>query len=158
MLLRRFLRNRDASVAPMLALAALPLFGFVGAAIDYSRAASVRTSLQSAADATGLMLSKDAASLTGADLQTKAGTYLKTLFTNTDHNDVAVTTDYSTGAGGSQILLKASTSVETKFMGMFGFSSIGLSVTSEVKWGNGCAWRWCWTTPGRWRNPANSRP
>ena len=30
-LLSRFLRNRDAGVAPMMALAALPLFGFVGA-------------------------------------------------------------------------------------------------------------------------------
>jgi Flp pilus assembly protein TadG len=120
----------------MLALAALPLFGFVGAAIDYSRAASVRTSLQSAADATGLMLSKDASSLNPADLQTKAGNYLKTLFTNGDHNDVSVTTTYDTGAGGSQILLKASTSVNTRFMGMFGFSTIGLSVTSDVKWGN----------------------
>ena len=60
MLLRRFLRNRDAGVAPMLALAALPLFGFAGAAIDFSRAASVRTSMQAALDSTALMLSKDA--------------------------------------------------------------------------------------------------
>ena len=63
MLLSRFLRNRDGGVAPMLALAALPLFGFVGAAIDYSRAASVRTAMQAALDATALMLSKDAQTL-----------------------------------------------------------------------------------------------
>ena len=60
MLLMRFLRNRDGGVAPMLALAALPIMGFVGAAIDFSRAASVRTAMQTALDATALMLSKDA--------------------------------------------------------------------------------------------------
>ena len=68
MLLSRFLRNRDAGVAPMLALAALPLFGFVGAAVDFSRAASARTAMQAALDATALMLSKDAQSLSTADL------------------------------------------------------------------------------------------
>ena len=50
-LFSRFLGNRDGSVAPMLALAALPLLGFVGAAIDFSRAASARTAMQSALDA-----------------------------------------------------------------------------------------------------------
>ena len=40
MLLIRFLRNREASVAPLLALAALPLFASVGASIDFGRAAS----------------------------------------------------------------------------------------------------------------------
>jgi hypothetical protein len=47
-LLLRFLGNRDAGVAPMMALAALPLFGAVGAAVDYSRAASARTAMQAA--------------------------------------------------------------------------------------------------------------
>ena len=49
-LFSRFLGNRDASVAPMLALAALPLLSFVGAAIDFSRAASARTAMQPALD------------------------------------------------------------------------------------------------------------
>jgi hypothetical protein len=143
----------------MLALAALPLFGFVGAAIDYSRAASVRTSLQSAADATGLMLSKDASSLNPADLQTKAGNYLKTLFTNGDHNDVSVTTTYDTGAGGSQILLKASTSVNTRYMGISASRRSGYrSRPTSSGATSGCAWPWYWTTPARCRRQASSRP
>ena len=68
----RFLGNRDGSVAPMLALAALPLFGFVGAAIDFSRAASARTAMQAALDATALMLSKDAQTLDATTLAQKA--------------------------------------------------------------------------------------
>ena len=73
----RFLGNRDGGVAPMLALAALPLFGFVGAAVDYSRAASARTAMQAALDATALMLSKDAQTLSAADLAQKANDYFK---------------------------------------------------------------------------------
>ncbi|MSP45676.1 MAG: hypothetical protein EXQ83_07385 [Xanthobacteraceae bacterium] len=69
--LSRFLWNRDASVAPMLAMAALPLFGFVGAAVDFSRAASTRTVMQAALDASALMISKDAPALAPADLVQK---------------------------------------------------------------------------------------
>ena len=59
MQLPRFLRNQKGGVAPTLALAIIPLVGMVGAAIDYSRANSVRTSMQGALDSTALMLSKD---------------------------------------------------------------------------------------------------
>ena len=67
-------RNRNGGVAPMLALAALPLFGFVGAAVDYSRAASARTAMQAALDATALMLSKDAQTLTDAPISARRPT------------------------------------------------------------------------------------
>src|SRR5258707_5355266 len=45
-----------------LALGLVPLVGAVGAAVDYSRANSVRTAMQAALDSTALMLSKDARS------------------------------------------------------------------------------------------------
>jgi Flp pilus assembly protein TadG len=63
MLLIRFLHDRKASVAPMLALLTIPLFGFVGAAVDYSRANSTRTAMQSSLDAMTLMLAKNTQSL-----------------------------------------------------------------------------------------------
>ena len=72
MLLKRLWTNRDGGVAPMLALAAIPIMGFVGAAIDFSRAASVRTAMQTALDATALMLSKEAQGMAPADLEQKA--------------------------------------------------------------------------------------
>jgi Flp pilus assembly protein TadG len=55
-MLLRFLRNRDGGIAPMLALAALPLFGFAGAAVDFGHAAAARASMQAALDSTALML------------------------------------------------------------------------------------------------------
>jgi len=48
------------NVAITFAFASLPIIGFVGAAVDYSRANSVKAAMQTALDATALMLSKEA--------------------------------------------------------------------------------------------------
>ena len=44
-MLQRFIENSAGGVAPMFAIAAIPLIGAIGAAIDYSHAATVRTQL-----------------------------------------------------------------------------------------------------------------
>ena len=54
MLLARFFKDRKAGVAPLLALGIIPLVGTVGAAVDYSRASSVRAAMQAAGDATAI--------------------------------------------------------------------------------------------------------
>src|SRR3989304_4941657 len=72
MLLSRFLRDRKGSVVPLLALSAIPIMGAVAASVDYSRAATTRSAMQSALDATGLMLSKSAQGLTAPALNKKA--------------------------------------------------------------------------------------
>jgi Flp pilus assembly protein TadG len=48
---RKAVRHTGGSVAPMFAIAIVPLFGMVGAAVDYSRANDVRTAMQQALDA-----------------------------------------------------------------------------------------------------------
>ena len=60
MLFDRILQDRKGGVAPLLALAIIPIVGAVGAAVDYSRANLVRTAMQNALDSSALMLSKDA--------------------------------------------------------------------------------------------------
>src|SRR5689334_25023656 len=52
MLFKRLLHDHAAGVAPLLGLCIIPMVGAAGAAIDYSRAASVRTSMQMALDST----------------------------------------------------------------------------------------------------------
>ena len=60
-------RNCRGGVAPMFAIAAIPLIGAIGAAIDYSRAATVRTQLLAAADAASLAsVRKSSAALAAA--------------------------------------------------------------------------------------------
>lgn len=67
------------------------LVGTVGFAVDYSHANSVKAAMQAALDSTAPMLSKDAASLSTADLQTKAKSYFDALFTRPEAKNVSVT-------------------------------------------------------------------
>src|SRR5262245_16587040 len=56
---RAFRWDRRGNVAMIFALAAFPLLGFVGVAIDYSRANAAKVKLQAAMDSAGLMLAKE---------------------------------------------------------------------------------------------------
>jgi hypothetical protein len=55
---RRFLSDRRGNIAILFGLAVVPIFGIMGAALDYSMANLQRTQLQAAADNTILILSK----------------------------------------------------------------------------------------------------
>jgi Flp pilus assembly protein TadG len=136
MILKRFIRNRDGSVAPMLAIAALPLLGFVGAAVDYSRAASVRTAMQAAADASALMLSKNAPTLSDAELLQQATDSFSAMFTHPEARNVHVEAVFQQPENGSFTLrMTASATVNTVFSQVLGRSEIPLSTSSEVLWG-----------------------
>jgi Flp pilus assembly protein TadG len=132
--LSAFGRSRSGNVATIFALAIVPIIGFVGSAIDYSRASSTRAAMQSALDATALMLSKSAASLNADQVSTKATDYFLSLMNSPDANNIKVTAVYS-DTNGSQILLNGSGAVDANFMKLFGYDSIPLTVNSTVKWG-----------------------
>ena len=133
--LQRFRRADSGNVLLTFALTTVPIVGFVGAAIDYSRANSDKAAMQAAVDATALMLSKTASTLTTAQMQTKATAYFNALFTRTDVMGVQITPTYTT-TGGTQIVLTATGTVATTFFKVLGRSSVDISVSSTVKWGN----------------------
>ena len=56
--LRGFRKAEGGQVLMTFALATIPMIGFIGAAIDYSRGNSAKAAIQAAADATALMLSR----------------------------------------------------------------------------------------------------
>jgi Flp pilus assembly protein TadG len=135
-LLRAFAANSHGGAAPMLALAALPLFGFVGAAVDYSRAASARTAMQAALDATALMLSKEAPDANAGNLNQKANDIFKTMFTRPEAYNLQVATTFTQPQQGSfSLTMKGSATVDTMFSKILGQATINLSATSEVIWG-----------------------
>ncbi len=135
MLFQRFLDDRSASVLPLLALAAVPVVGLIGASVDYSRAAAVQTAMQAAVDSTSLALAKSAGSQSAAQLQTNAQAYFNAVFTRTDAATPTVSVSYTT-TGGSKVVVNATSSVNTMFMGIMGFRTLPVFATSTSTWGN----------------------
>jgi Flp pilus assembly protein TadG len=136
MLLARFLRNQKGGVAPTLGLLAIPLVAIVGAAVDYSRASSTRTAMQAALDSAALMLSKDAQSLTAAQLDSKATTYFNALFHRPEASNVQVTQQFSSPqAGNFTIKLTGSATLSTVVWRMVGQQQMSITATGEVVWG-----------------------
>jgi Flp pilus assembly protein TadG len=113
----------------------IPIMGFIGSAVDYSRANSARSAMQSAIDATALMLSKEITTLTSTQISDKATAYFNALYNN--HANVAgvtITPDFT--AGGSQLVVTGSGNVNTTFMKAMGLQSLNINVSSTIKWGN----------------------
>ncbi|MFN3659112.1 MAG: VWA domain-containing protein [Pseudolabrys sp.] len=134
-MLARFLKNSRGTIAPMLALTAIPLMGAVGVAVDYTRASATRSAFQSALDATALMLARSAASQSQTDLQTSASARFNALFNRPDTRNVSVVANYS-GTGGSKLVLTGTATVDTNFLGVLGYSSIDISASATSTWGN----------------------
>jgi len=133
--LRELRTANGANVTMTFGLAIIPLIGLIGAAVDYSRANSVKVALQAALDSTALMISKEAAILPEGQIQPKADAYFKALFNRPDATSAPVTVTYTT-AGGSQIVLKATASIKTNFMGIMGFDTLNVGSSTTAKWGN----------------------
>ena len=113
----RFRRAEGGNVAVMFAIAIVPILAFVGAAIDYARANSARTAMQAALDSAALMLSRDAAATSSANLTQKAQNYFNALYTNRDAHNVLVSATYTTSTtAGSQLVMTASGKLTTDFM------------------------------------------
>ncbi len=128
------MRARRGNVAITFAFSLIPLLALVGAAVDLSRANSVRTSLQLAVDSTALMMSKKAANASSDEMKGLVETYFAGLFKRPDASNTKVSAAYSATAG-SQIVISASTDMDTEFMHILGFKTINLTATSTAKWG-----------------------
>src|SRR4051794_9407607 len=160
--LGRFPRADQGNIAVIFAIALVPIISFVGAAIDYTRANSARSSMQAALDSTALMLSKDLSEglISLSDVNTKAQAYFAALYTNADAKSVSVNASYTAGTSmGSTIVVNGSGAVTTDFMKVAGFPNINFNSSSTSAWATTeCGWRWCWITPDRWTRTARCRP
>jgi Flp pilus assembly protein TadG len=132
--LSAFRSARGGNVAVIFAFSTLPLLAFVGAAIDYSRANSVKAAMQTALDSTALMLSKEAASDTADQLKADALKYFTAVFTKSEAKDITINVTYGTD-GGSNILLNATASLPADFAKFVGMDSFTVKATSTAKWG-----------------------
>ena len=121
------------------AIALVPIISFIGAAIDYTRANSARSSMQAALDSTALMLSKDLSDgkITTDQINAKAAAYFAALYTNTDAKSVSINATYTASSAlGSTIQVNGSGAVVTDFMKVAGFPNINFNTSSTAAWGN----------------------
>jgi Flp pilus assembly protein TadG len=136
MLFDRILQDRKGGVAPLLALAIIPIVGAVGAAVDYSRANLVRTAMQNALDSSALMLSKDALTLSSGQLDQKASSYFNAMFHRPEASNVQVTQQLSTPVQGTfNLKITGTATVSTMFWRVLGQDQINVTATGEVTWG-----------------------
>jgi Flp pilus assembly protein TadG len=124
----QFWKNCRGGVAPIVALAALPLLGFTGAAVDYSQALSARTAMQAALDSTALAVAKQDAS--GAQIPDQAQQFFNAVFVRPEVQNLALTADTASANGGMSVNLSASGFVKTTFLGVVGISVINIEAHS----------------------------
>lgn len=137
---RRFVGANEGNIAVIFTIAAIPIISFVGAAVDYSRANSARSSMQAAIDSTALMLSKDLSSgtITTSQIAAKAQSYFSALYTNPDAKGVTVSATYTANNGnlGNTVQVNGSAYINTDFMRVAGFPTMGFGTSSTTAWGN----------------------
>ena len=117
------------------ALAIIPMIGAIGAAVDYSRANSARTAMQAALDSTALILSKDAQTLTAAQLKAKALAVFLANFHRPEAQNVIVTPTFTNPTPGSYALqVTAKAAVPTTFTGIW-HADMEIGSNAQVVWG-----------------------
>jgi Flp pilus assembly protein TadG len=135
----RFAGANEGNIAILFGIAIIPIIGFVGAAVDYTRANSARSSMQAALDSTALMVAKDltAGTITTSQISAKADAYFKALYTNPVAKSVTITASYTQNSGnGSTILVNGSGAIDTTFMRVAGFPTMDFKTGSTSAWGN----------------------
>lgn len=127
----QFGSDARANVAVTFAIAALPIFGMVGAAVDYTRVSRVQTQIQSALDSASLAVAKDSRNLSDAALQVAAAKAFAGNF--------APPADLSLGAvsaarTGNTIRLQVAGSLQTTIAATMGVSTMPVNVVSQTAW------------------------
>jgi Flp pilus assembly protein TadG len=137
----RFGEDLRGNIAPIFAIALLPMLGFVGAAVDYTRANAARSSMQAAMDSAVLMVSKDAAAnptMTSQQITDAVQRYFSSLYHAADAFGVTVGATYtpSTSSAAATILATAHGAIKTDFMKVVGFPQLDFGTSSTSTWGN----------------------
>jgi Flp pilus assembly protein TadG len=137
-LLATFCRSENGNIAVLFGIAAVPILTFVGVAIDYTRATSARTSMQTALDSAALMVAKDLTdgTIATSQINATAQAYFTALFNNKEARSVTITSTYTAASGqGSTIQLSGTGNIATDFMNVAGFPSINFNTASTSAWG-----------------------
>ena len=127
-LLRSFCRAHGGNVTITVAFASVALIGFVGAAVDYSRANSLKAAMQGALDATTLKLGRENYNLTGKQLQDQADAIFASIFIRPEAKNpkIKVVSDQA------MIQATGSATLKTTFLDVLGIKKLSIDATSTA--------------------------
>src|SRR5437868_1155065 len=128
----RFFADQHGGVAPIFALALVPMIGLAGAAVDYSRASAARAAMQATLDATTLMIAKDAQLIPSDQINTRASELFNAGFGRDDVQALQVTATMTNGTGGTTVTATAGGAVATTFMHILGRSAMDIAARASV--------------------------
>lgn len=120
-----------ANVAVTFAIAALPIFGMVGAAVDYTRTSRLQAQIQSALDSASLAVAKDSRNLSDAAMQAAAAKAFAGNFTPPADLSLGAVSATRTG---NTIRLQVAGSVQTTIAATMGVSTMPVNVVSQTAW------------------------
>jgi len=139
--LNGFRNATGGQIAVIFALAAVPMVGITGAAVDYSRSHSAKTEMQNALDATALRLVPSAANLSASDLTASATSLFNANFNRPAAQNVQVTATYTSSSG--VLALTGSATIPTTFAAVMGYRSVTLGAASYSSLAGTQAWPVC---------------
>ncbi len=131
-MLTEFRNNERGATAIIFGLAVLPLVVALGAAIDYSYAASIRASMQRAVNSAAVAVARDSASLNDTAAERRGRQFFAANFRNSD----AALAPVSVKRDSKTVRIAASGTVPTAFMQVVGIKSIPVSTEAVVNWGS----------------------
>jgi Flp pilus assembly protein TadG len=124
---KTFAPNERANVIVLFGFAAIPLFGMVGVAVDYSQAADLKTKLQAATDATALFVARDADKLSDSELEARAS---KVLLAELPNDPTVKLDSLTLSVGRTELTMKTSAVSPTTFMDLFGIDQVPLTAST----------------------------
>ena len=140
----RLIKDRRGGVAPMFALLLVPLIGAIGASVDYSMAAKIRSQLLAAADAASVgSVSKTSAAIAAAATMSADGAIPAgvTDATKIFNAQLGTPTGYTLGTVTATVVKKGSAVTSTldftaqvpaHFMGLFGYRTMPIHGSSTA--------------------------
>lgn len=126
-LFRRFLADREGSIAVVFALALIPLLGLIGAAVDYSRATVEREKIQRALDSAVLAVNRQIGKLDDDELRA----YAQEMFDANVQGASATLEDPVIDAQARTVTMTASAQVETTFLKLLKIDPITVEATAQ---------------------------
>lgn len=127
---KHFVRDQSGASALLFALAAIPLFTIIGAAIDYTGAVNRRVELQAAVDSAVVRGCKDIQTQSVAVAKANMDNMFRSMF----HEEASFTSDVTTTIAQGSVKARAQTTFSAQLGGLVGLNNVALFANAECEY------------------------